>query len=112
MSLMKDKNLLLLGILQNQKVYWFKTIQGILSLEKSYTKEIVELACKRALAFQVFEYLYNLNWTVSQNVPDDVEFVNILIQLFESDILCDISGDRSTACGRERSSLENGSEIR
>ena len=64
-------------ILQNQKGYWFKTIQGILSLEKSYPKEIVELACKRALAFQVYEYqtIKNICKNGSYNLPVEFEGV-------------------------------------
>lgn len=43
-------------VLENQRGYWYKTVQGILSLEKRFSKEIVEQACKRALAFNVCEY--------------------------------------------------------
>lgn len=35
-------------------------------------------------------YLYNINWTVSKNVPDDVAEVNIRIQLFDKNSYCDI----------------------
>ena len=62
-------------ILQNQKGYWFKTVQGILSLEKSYTKEIVELACKRALAIQVYGYqtIKNICKNGSYKLPVEFE---------------------------------------
>lgn len=43
-------------VLENQKNYWHKTIQGILSLGKRFSSEIVEQSCKRALAFKVYEY--------------------------------------------------------
>jgi transposase len=43
-------------ILQNQKNYWYKTVQGILSLQKSYPDNIINSACKRALAYGVFQY--------------------------------------------------------
>ena len=64
-------------ILQNQKGYWFRTVQGILSLEKSYNKEIVELSCKRALAFQVFEYqtIKNICKNGSYKLPVEFEGV-------------------------------------
>lgn len=64
-------------ILQNQKNYWFKTIQGILALEKSYSRNIVELACKRALAFQVYEYqtIKNICKNGSYNLPVEFEGV-------------------------------------
>jgi len=35
---------------------WGRTVKGIISLTKHYPKEIVELSCKRALAFNVFRY--------------------------------------------------------
>lgn len=35
---------------------WSRTIQGLLSLTKSYPREIVNLACKRAIAFGVYQY--------------------------------------------------------
>jgi hypothetical protein len=42
------------------------------------------------------QYLYNLDWTATVNVPDDTEFVTIRIQLWDWNIgvdrLCDISG--------------------
>ncbi len=40
-------------------------------------------------------YLYDINWTISKNVPDDVAEVNIKIQLFDNNSLCDISGSTS-----------------
>ncbi len=43
-------------ILERKKGCWHRTVQGILSLEKIYTKKIVELSCKRALAYGVCEY--------------------------------------------------------
>ena len=36
--------------------YWYRPIQGILSLLKSYPKEVVNLSCKRGLAFGVYQY--------------------------------------------------------
>ncbi len=35
---------------------WGKPVRGILSLLKKYPKEIVDLGCKRALAFNVYKY--------------------------------------------------------
>lgn len=37
-------------------------------------------------------YLYNINWTISKNVPDDIAEVNIKIQIFDNNISCDIGG--------------------
>ena len=43
------------------------------------------------------KYVYNPNWSASMNVPDDVEFVNITIQLWDADPLgdkmCDIDNN-------------------
>jgi hypothetical protein len=38
-------------------------------------------------------YLYDINWTVCKNVPDNISEVKIKIQLFDNNILCDISDD-------------------
>ena len=53
---------------------WSRTVQGVLSLVKSYPKEIVELACKRAIAFRVYHYhvIRNICHNGSYNLP--VEF--------------------------------------
>jgi len=43
------------------------------------------------------KYIYNPNWSASLNVPDDVEFVNVTIQLWDNnplgDRLCDIDNN-------------------
>lgn len=53
---------------------WGRTVQGILSLLKYYPKEIVELSCKRALAFRVCKYqvIKNICENGSYNLP--IEF--------------------------------------
>lgn len=43
-------------ILKEMKSYWHQPVKGILSLTKRYSKEIVELACKRALAYGACQY--------------------------------------------------------
>lgn len=43
-------------IIEKQPQDWSRTVQGILSLLKSYPKEIVDLASKRAIAFGVHQY--------------------------------------------------------
>ena len=35
---------------------WNRTVQGILSLQKTYPDEVIEAACKRALSFEVTRY--------------------------------------------------------
>lgn len=35
---------------------WYRTVRGILSLNKIYSNEVIELACKRALYFNVTSY--------------------------------------------------------
>jgi transposase len=56
---------------------WYRSVRGILSLSKSYSNEVLELACKRALYFNVTSYnkiksicesgYYNLS------LPDDID---------------------------------------
>jgi transposase len=43
-------------ILKEAKRYWHQPVKGILSLTKKYPKHVVELACKRALAYGVCQY--------------------------------------------------------
>jgi hypothetical protein len=43
-------------ILKETKTYWHQPVRGILSLTKAYSKEIVELACKRALSYGAWQY--------------------------------------------------------
>jgi transposase len=43
-------------ILENQKNFWYKSVQGILSLEKKYSKKIIDLSCKRAIAYGAYKY--------------------------------------------------------
>jgi len=47
---------LFFAIAGNQPTDWGRPIRGILSLLKQYPKDIVNLACKRALAFKVYKY--------------------------------------------------------
>jgi len=63
-------------ILEKQPQDWSKTAQGILSLAKTYPKEIVDLACKRAIAFGVHQYqvIKRICHNGSYNLP--VEFNN------------------------------------
>ncbi|MBU4257517.1 IS21 family transposase [Patescibacteria group bacterium] len=53
---------------------WSRTVQGILSLVKSYPKAIIDLACKRAIAFRVYHYrvIRNICHNGSYNLP--IEF--------------------------------------
>lgn len=53
---------------------WGRSVQGILSLVKDYSKEIVESACKRALAYEALSYqiIKNICYNGSYNLP--VEF--------------------------------------
>ena len=42
------------------------------------------------------KYLYDINWTATKNVPDDEKFVDIVIELWDKDVVnksCDISPD-------------------
>jgi len=43
-------------IIEKHPQDWSRSVQGILSLLKSYPKEIIDLACKRAIAFGIHQY--------------------------------------------------------
>lgn len=43
-------------IVEENKSYWAKPVKGILSLTRKYPNEIVDLACKRALAYEAYQY--------------------------------------------------------
>ena len=53
---------------------WNRTVQGILSLQKTYPREVIEATCKRALSFGVIRYsvIKNICHNGSYNLP--VEF--------------------------------------
>jgi transposase len=63
-------------ILQNRPRDWSGTVRGILSLLKNYPAEIVELACRRALAFGVDQYqiIRNICKNGSYNLPSEFNF--------------------------------------
>lgn len=54
---------------------WNRTVQGILSLQKTYPKEVIEAACKRALSFRVIRYsvIKNICHNGSYNLPVEFE---------------------------------------
>lgn len=51
-----DAGRLFLLLVSTYPYYWNRIVQGVLSLTKKFPKEIVNLACKRALAFGVIQY--------------------------------------------------------
>jgi len=66
-------------IVKHQRRDWGRTIKGIVSLKKSYPENIINLACKRALAYEVYQYsiIKNICHNGSYNLP--VEF-NVSLQ--------------------------------
>ena len=54
---------------------WNRTVQGILSLQKTYPGEVIEAACKRALSFGVIRYsvIKNICHNGSYNLPVEFE---------------------------------------
>lgn len=72
-------------VIQKQPQDWSRTVQGILSLTKSYPKNIVDLACKRALAFGVHRYqvIKRICYNGSYNLP--VEFNNNTEEINENE---------------------------
>lgn len=57
---------------------WYRTTNGILALKKIYKKDVIDMACKRALAFEITEYskVKNICKTGSYNLPIDKEVRN------------------------------------
>ncbi|MFH1593719.1 MAG: IS21 family transposase [Candidatus Omnitrophota bacterium] len=70
-------------IITRKQDNWMRTIQGILSLLRSYPKEVVDLSCKRALAFGVWQYqvIKRICYNGSYNLP--VEFNNNIEEIKE-----------------------------
>jgi len=63
-------------IVQNHPKDWNRTVQGILSLQKTYPDEVIEAACKRALAFNVYHYsiIKNICHNGSYHLPLEFDF--------------------------------------
>ena len=62
-------------ILDKKQNSWYRTTRGILSLKTLYDNHTIDLACKRALAFEITEYstVKNICKTGSYNLPIDHE---------------------------------------
>lgn len=61
-------------VVKHQPRDWSRTVKGIVSLKKSYPEEVINLACRRALAYDVHQYsiIKNICCNGSYNMP--VEF--------------------------------------
>jgi hypothetical protein len=64
-------------VIEKQPYDWSRTVQGILSLSRSYPKDVINLACKRAIAFGVHQYhvIKKICYNGSYSLP--VEFNNL-----------------------------------
>lgn len=70
-------------LIVNQKPReWNRTVSGILSLSKKFPKEIVNLACERALAFNVTQYriIKNICQNGTYKLPIDTEFYHEYVE--------------------------------
>jgi len=58
-------------VLENQKNFWYKSIQGILSLEKKYSKKVIDLSCMRAIVYGAYKYqvIKNICKSGAYNLP-------------------------------------------
>jgi len=67
----KHAEQLFFSLLENKKNNWTRPIQGILSLTKKYSTDIVNRSCQRALAFGANEYqvIKNICQNGSYNLP-------------------------------------------
>jgi transposase len=63
-----------LAVIARQPKDWGRPIRGILSLLKKYPKEIIDSACKRALAFKVYKYLTLKNICANGSYVLPIEF--------------------------------------
>ncbi len=63
-------------ILKERPNMWKRIVSGILSLEKRYSKEIVNLACKRAIGYGVIQYqtIKNICANGSWKIPVDISY--------------------------------------
>jgi hypothetical protein len=61
-------------VIKHQPRDWSRTVKGIVSLKKSYPEKVINLACRRALAYDVHQYsiIKNICHNGSYNMP--VEF--------------------------------------
>ncbi len=55
-SIGNNASKLFTDLLKCQPYSWNKIVQGVISLQKTYTASIVDLACKRALVFGITSY--------------------------------------------------------
>ncbi|TXI98988.1 MAG: IS21 family transposase [Neisseriales bacterium] len=68
-----DAGQFFLALIENNPNAWQRPISGILSLTKDYDKDVVNLACKRALVYQAFSYttVRNICREGTYNLPLD-----------------------------------------
>jgi len=69
----------LFGIISSEDTKgWSRSVKGILSLLKTYPKDIVEKACQRSLSFGIHRYqvIKNICQNGSYNLPCDYEFTH------------------------------------
>lgn len=66
-------------VIQKHPKDWSRTIKGILSLLKDYPKEIIDLACKRAMAYETYQYqiIKNICSNGSYNLPVEFNFEEV-----------------------------------
>ena len=61
-------------ILAQEPYNWYRSVSGILSLQKLYSNNVIELACKRALGFGITGYrqIKSICQSGSYNLPMDL----------------------------------------
>jgi transposase len=65
-------------ILKENSRFWHQPVKGILSLTKKYQKDIVELACRRALSYGAYQYHIVRNICENGTYTLPVEFESVL----------------------------------
>jgi hypothetical protein len=60
-------------VIKHQRRDWSRTVKGIVSLKKNYPENVINLACKKVLAYDVHQYsiIKNICHDGSYNMPTE-----------------------------------------
>ena len=61
-------------IIQQKKTAWHRTVQGIINLSKKFPKDVINLSCKRAVAYEACDYQTIKNICTNGSYKLPVEF--------------------------------------
>ena len=75
-----------LEIKDKHKRDWYRAVKGIINLRKTYSDEIIDLACKRALHFGIYSYS-RIKKILENNSKADNSYHKKLKQIIDYDLL-------------------------